>query len=519
MNQVAALDVRASGILLHPTSLPGRYGIGDLGPEAYRFVDALARAGQRWWQMLPVGPVGPANSPYLALSAFAGEPLLLSLDLLARDGLLRRSELSPGIRTKGNRVDYRAVRRLKEPLLRTAFERFRSSRPRRPAELESFRRRNRTWLEDYGLFRALGKAQRGEAWFRWPAEARRRHRRALEAARQDRAEEIEYQVFLQYEFDRQWRQLRERCREAGVRLIGDAPIFVAHESADVWAHREIFQLDAAGRPLSVAGVPPDYFSATGQLWGNPIYRWAVLRRRGYDWWIDRLRFILDRFDAVRLDHFIGFVRHWVVSARARTAIRGRWVRGPGRAFFEQALETLGEVPIIAEDLGTVTPEVTALREEFGFPGMRVMQFGFDDDSGTSEHLPHHHPKRCVAYPGTHDNDTVVGWYSDLRRRARRRTARTARNQLAYVHRYLDTDGRDVHWAIIRQLLSSPADLAIIPLQDLMGLGSEARMNLPGTGRGNWEWRFPEGTLTNRICDRLRLLTKTYGRLPAKAKTG
>jgi 4-alpha-glucanotransferase len=511
MNRESALDVRASGILLHPTSLPGRHGIGDLGPQAHRFAADLARAGQSWWQMLPTGPVGPANSPYLALSAFAGEPLLLSLELLARDGLLRRRELAPHAPVRDGRVDYAAAHRLKEPPLRLAFERYQSKPAGRRRKIEGFREAHREWLEDYALYRALAAAQGNGAWYEWPTPLRSRRRRALDAARRELADEIDYHVFLQYEFDRQWRQLQDRCREMGVRLMGDVPIFVAHESADVWAHREVFNLDAAGRPRAVAGVPPDYFSSTGQLWGNPLYRWAALRRRGYDWWMDRLRSVLERFDAVRLDHFIGFVRHWEVPAGARTAIRGRWVRGPGRDFFRQALETLGKIPIIAEDLGSVTREVTDLRDEFGFPGMRVLQFGFDSDSGASEHLPHHYPERCVAYTGTHDNDTVVGWYTGLRRR------RATRKQLEYVHRYLNTDGSEIHWDFIRQLLSSPADMAMIPLQDVLGLGNEARMNLPGTSRGNWEWRFTEGALDKKTCDRLRLLTRTYGRLPRKAK--
>jgi 4-alpha-glucanotransferase len=518
MDRVAALDVRASGILLHPTSLPGGHGIGDLGPEAHGFAELLARAGQSWWQMLPVGPIGPGNSPYLARSAFAGEPLLVSLELLCREGLLRRSELRNTHRKRPARVDYVAARKLKEPLLRRAFERFQAARRRRGPSLEAFQKRNRSWLEDYALFRALADAEGTEAWHRWPVDIRRRRAAALRQARENFAEEIGYQVFLQFEFDRQWKLLAGHCHTAGVRLIGDLPIFVAHESADVWSRSELFLLDENGEPQLVAGVPPDYFSATGQLWGNPIYRWSTLKRRGYDWWMDRLRFALDRFDALRLDHFIGFMRHWVVSARASTAIRGRWMRGPGRDFFTRALENLGEIPIIAEDLGTVTREVISLREEFAFPGMRVLQFGFGNDSGTSEHLPYNYPKRCVSYTGTHDNDTVVGWYRELMREARGRSGAEAKRQLAYVSRFLDTNGREIHWDFIRQLLNSPADLAMIPLQDLLGLGTAARMNLPGTALGNWEWRFLKGALDKRTCDRLQHLTRTYGRLPTSGRT-
>lgn len=483
-----SLARRASGVLLHPTSLPGPGEWGDLGPEAFRFADFLAEAGQRWWQMLPIGPVGAADSPYLSSSSFAGDPRLVSLEALARDGLLPRAQRS------GSR----------EAWLRYAFERFRS-RPRALSELAAFRNRCRHWLPDYALFEALRNAYRGATWTAWQAPLRDRHPRALARARRALATEIRFHEFVQYAFERQWAALRAHCADRGIGLIGDVPIFVSHDSADVWAHPEIFRLDARGRPQVVAGVPPDYFSRTGQLWGNPLYRWEVLRRRGYDWWLARLRAAFARFDAVRLDHFIGFHRYWEVPAGARTAVHGRWRPGPGAPFFEAVFRSLGRVQLIAEDLGRITPEVEALRDRFGLPGMRVLQFAFGSDPGSERYRPHRYPRNCVVYTGTHDNDTLVGWF-------RGASAPHVARERAFALRYAASDGREVHWDFIRLAWSSVANTAIVPAQDLLGLGSEARMNTPGVPTGNWRWRLRPRQLGPPIARRLRELTETYGRL-------
>ncbi len=484
---------RSSGILLHPTSLPGRYGVGELGSEAVGFLDFLSGAGQTLWQVLPLGPIGEGNSPYQSYSAMAGNPLLISLDRLAERGLLDRDLLARAPELDPARVDYPAAIGFKERALRAAYARFRPS-----AAYERFCQEQSDWLDDYALFMALKESHDGAPWHEWEPEMVARSRAALNRARGGLAERIEYHRFVQYLFSRQYEDVRRQASSRGIRIVGDVPIFVAHDSADVWAHPDLFQLDALGRPTVVAGVPPDYFSATGQLWGNPLYRWDVMARDGYAWWVRRLRMATALYDLVRLDHFRGFEAYWEVPAADTTARRGRWVKGPGAAFFESVRRQLGGMPFIAEDLGVITPEVEELRDRFGLPGMKVLQFAFSDPA--SPYLPHNYTRNCVVYTGTHDNDTTLGWWDTL-----------GRNERSFVHRYLGRKTRDVAWDMIRLAMSSVAEMAIVPLQDVLRLGSDARMNLPGTESGNWEWRYKPGALTSELREELRTLTRTYGR--------
>lgn len=501
------LGTRRSGILLHPTSLAEGIGAGDLGFGADRFLEFLTRGGQSVWQMLPVGPPGRSHSPYDTLSAFAGSPALLSLELLAEEGLLRPDEI--GLSTshasppkgKRSRADLAQAGKARARMLRLAWSRFESD-PRfrsRRQEMESFRNAA-GWLADYGLFQALSRSHRGRPWTEWERGVRSRNAAALRSARTQLAEEIRFHEFAQFVFDGQWNRLRALAAARGVALVGDVPIYVAPQSADVWAHPHLFDLTPSGRPRTRAGVPPDYFSRSGQLWGNPTYRWDANAREGYRWWTERIRVTLQRFDTVRLDHFIGFHRSWCVSGQARTARRGDWRPGPGKALFAALERELGPIRMIAEDLGLVTDEVTALREELGYPGMRVLQFAFGELTENA-HLPHRYPVSCVAYTGTHDNPTLLGWFRH------HSSARERKFALAYA----DSDGKEIHWDMIRLLLASVARTTVFPLQDVLGLGDDARMNRPGTARSNWQWRLRKGALTGRLADRLRELTERHGR--------
>ncbi|HEY3081760.1 MAG TPA: 4-alpha-glucanotransferase [Chloroflexota bacterium] len=500
---------RSSGILLHPTSLPGPDGVGDLGPAAHRFVDFLARARQSVWQVLPLGPTGPDNSPYAASSAFAGNPLLISLERLAD----RRLGPGPGGRPSGNSVDYDRVRTDKMARLRRAWEAFAAS-PTRLTKLEEFGAEN-PWLRDYVLFAAIKEAQSGATWTAWPAELAQRDPGALRRFHEAHRGALGFHGFLQMVFAEQWAALKEHARARHVRLMGDVPIFVAHDSADVWAHPELFRLDERGRPTEVAGVPPDYFSATGQLWGNPLYRWDAMAADGHRWWIERFRHLFSQVDLARIDHFRGFVAHWVIPAGEKTAVNGRWEPSPGAALFravEAGLAPAGPaveggrtpwnepgLPFVAEDLGTITPDVHALRQELGYPGMKVLHFAFGSDPGNL-YLPHMHERNAVVYTGTHDNDTSVGWYAGLDEPTRHR-----------VRHYLGVSGHDIAWDLIRAALMSVADTAILPLQDVLGLGSAARMNVPGTAHGNWTWRHAPDALGEWLADRLGSLTCAFGR--------
>ena len=509
---------RSAGILLHPTSLPGPHGIGELGREAVAFLDFLAESGQSLWQVLPLGPTGYGDSPYQSFSAFAGNPLLISLEKLRVGGLLDDSDLKPGEQLPRDDVDYGALIEFKRPLLARAWSRFeKQASPALRQAFEGFRANQAGWLYDFALFAALKRPRDGVAWTEWEPALARREPAALAAARRELAGEVRGVEFEQWLFFSQWTELRTEARARGIRILGDVPIFVSHDSADVWARPEIFHLTEDGRPALQAGVPPDYFSATGQLWGNPLYRWDELARTGYAWWIDRFRAVLSQVDMVRLDHFRGFEKYWEIPGEDPTAEHGRWVEGPGAAFFEAVREALGSLPIVAEDLGLITPEVEALRRRFGFPGMAVLQFAFGSDDPGSIFLPHNFTREVVAYTATHDNDTVVGWWTggvgDSTRSEEDVDAEHAR-ALAYV----GGDGSAIHWDFVRSLYVSIADTVIVPLQDVLGLGSEARMNRPGRPDGNWRWRCASAHLTPALRERLRTLAAVSGRLPGSGKS-
>ncbi len=504
------LRMRASGVLLHPTSLDGPHGSGDLGGEARTFVDFLAEAEQRWWQMLPVGPPGYGQSPYSAESSFAGNPMLVSPDALARAGWLDRSSTLPEVPLPRDRVDFPKAEAHRTRRLREAFAVF-STHDAASSRFRRFCKTEARWLDDFSLFRALKRERGGVQWTLWEPGLRRREASALAAARARLADEIRFERFVQYAFDLQWQALREYAARRGVGLIGDVPIFVAHDSADVWQNPGDFFLDARGEPTFVSGVPPDYFSATGQRWGNPLYRWQRMRKSGYSWWIERLRTTLRRFDAVRLDHFIGFTRTWRIPSAEPTAIKGRWMPGPGAALFDAMTAALGELPFIAEDLGVATPRVYALRDRFQFPGIKILQFAFGDDPAAPTFLPHNYPRRAVVYTGTHDNDTTAGWFHATGGQGSTRSATQAEAERDAALRYLGTSGVEIHWDLIRAALASVARLCVFPVQDLLGLGAESRMNLPGTSAGNWTFRVEGGALTGGLAARLAQLTRTYGR--------
>jgi 4-alpha-glucanotransferase len=491
---------RAGGILLHPTSLPGRYGIGDLGDEAHRLLDLLADAKQRLWQVLPLGPTGYGDSPYQCFSAFAGNPLLVSPDRLVAHGLLSADDLRDAPSFPEGRVDFGAVIPWKVGVLETAARCFRETADQaHVAAFDVFCGEQGWWLDDYALFRALKEHHGGAVWSDWPRDVARRQPDALRRARVTLADAITAHKVMQFAFFRQWAELRRHARERDIRIIGDMPIFVAYDSADVWAHPELFFLDDEGKPSVVAGVPPDYFSETGQLWGNPLYRWDVMAEQGFAWWIERLRTTLAMVDVVRVDHFIGFHRYWEIPADATTAIDGRWMPGPRDQLIQALRDALGTLPIIAEDLGLVTPEVEALRDRHGIPGMRVLQFAFTGDP-TDRFLPHHYVPHTVVYTGTHDNDTTLGWF--------RSAPEHVRN---HVLRYLARDGHDLVWDVIRAAMSSVADTVVIPMQDVLCLDESARMNVPGSAEGNWSWRLLPGQLDADALRRLKEMTELYAR--------
>jgi 4-alpha-glucanotransferase len=503
---------RASGILLHPTSLPSRFGIGDLGKEAYRFADFLASTGQHLWQVLPLGPTGYGNSPYQCLSVFAGNPLLISLERLIEDGFLDPAVLDDAPSPTETRVDYDAVIDFKIPLLNKSFETFlKKAVPDERQKFEAFCRHNASWLETYCLFMALKDAHGLAAWNAWEDDIRERHPTSLERWSTDLNQEMNHHKYQQYQFFKQWSELKKYCNELGIRFIGDIAIFVALDSAEVWSHPEMFYLDNEGTPTVIAGVPPDYFSKTGQLWGNPLYRWDVMASDGYQWWIERFRSTHGLVDIIRLDHFRGFEEYWEVPGTDITAMNGRWVSGPGAELFGAVHKTLGTLPIIAEDLGVITPEVDALRDQLDLPGMRVLQFAFGTDPKADDYRPHNYIRNCVAYTGTHDNNTTVGWFKgiDVEDSTQSREERETERRLAL--KYAGTDGHEINWDFIRLAFMSVADTAIIPMQDVLGLGSEARMNLPGIAEGNWCWRFVPDMLTEQIKAKLSESTAIYGR--------
>jgi 4-alpha-glucanotransferase len=502
---------RRSGILLHPTSLPGPHGSGDLGAAAHRFASWLADSGQRLWQVLPLGPTGFGDSPYQALSSHAGNTLLVSLEVLAREGWLDDADLHAAPSGDPERADFdRAARWRRERLARAARAFAAGAVGEASAEFEDFRAREAGWLHDWALFAVLKEAHGGAPWTEWPTPLARRSAPALDAARARHAEAIRAEEFAQWCFFRQWEALRGRCRALGIALMGDLPIYVAHDSVEVWTRPDLFRLDAFGRPAAVAGVPPDYFSATGQLWGNPLYDWDAVARDGWRFWIDRVRSALALVDRIRLDHFRGLEAYWEIPADAATAEAGRWVPGPGAELLAALERALGPLPFVAENLGVITPEVEALRRRFRFPGMAILEFAFGRDPQAPTFRPHNYERDTVAYTGTHDNDTVMGWWEGGVEGSTR-TGADVEEEKAFARAYLATDGREMSWVMIRALLASVADVAVVPLQDVLGLGSEARMNRPSTLGGNWRWRFREEALRPVDAERLRELVRVYER--------
>lgn len=494
---------RSAGILLHPTALPSRGGIGDLGPEAYVFADFLARTRQSLWQVLPLSPPGLNNSPYSATSTFAGNPLLISLERLAERGWLdsKHALLAPAT---GNRIDFDEVQAAKLPLLRQAAQWFLeqngSGRPR----FETFKQECAWWLEDFVLFEVMRRIHGGAAWSSWPRELARREPEGMRRFGVERQRELEVERAIQFAFFEQWRALHGYCSQRGIRVVGDVAIFVNYDSADVWRNPELFALDQDLQPAVVAGVPPDAFSATGQRWGNPLYRWEACRARGYEWWIQRISWALRTCDILRLDHFRGFESYWEIPAAEPTAVHGCWRKGPGDDLFRVLRERVGELPFIAEDLGMITPEVHALRDRLQIPGMKVLQFAFGDP-GAHIYLPHNYPSNCVVYTGTHDNDTTLGWWQSAPPHERD----AAEAYMGPVH--------DVPWAFIRAAYASVARMAIVPLQDALGLGSEARMNTPSEPSGNWGWRLRPGALTRELEEKLAALATVCDRVPSSAR--
>lgn len=493
---------RSSGILLHPTCLPGQFGIGDLGQSAYQFIDFLARSGQKLWQILPLGPTGYEHSPYIMnFSAFAGNPLLISLEMLAAEGLLEMStleRLADGDRP--DQVDFDRVVPLKTGYLKRAFERFQPS-----SAYEQFCQAQAYWLDDYVLFMALLESNGGEAWNQWESAIARREPAALQAHAEALKPQIDYHKFTQFKFFEQWKALRAYANQKGIQIVGDISIYVCYNSADVWANPDCFKLDPETLASQyIAGVPPDYFSATGQLWGNPIYNWDYLQETGFEWWVKRFRATLEYADLVRVDHFRAFEAYWQVPGGETTAMNGEWVEAPGVEFFETLGQRLGELPVLAEDLGIITPEVEALRDRFQFPGMKILMFAFGDQPN-NPYLPHQYVRNCAVYPGTHDNDTVVGWWE-----------RTSESEQQFVARYLGYTSPEqieaIHWAFLRLAFASVADLAVVQLQDVLGLDNSARMNDPSMNAGNWRWRYPDSSvLSEELAQRLRDVTQLYSR--------
>ena len=496
---------RASGVLLHPTSLPGPHGSGDLGPAAYHFIDWLQSAGQTLWQTLPLAGIGPGNSPYMSNSAFAGNVLLVDLHELVQEGWLDEADLAPAPAMQAAFVDYAIVHPFRMERLAKAAARFAEGGS--AAQREDFARfqaEQAPWLGDYALFMSLCEHLGWRDWCEWEPGLARREPAALAAARQAHAARIHFWTFCQWRFFRQWMKLKAYANGKGVQIIGDTPIFIAYLSAEVWAHQQLFDLLPDGRPRVIAGVPPDFFSATGQRWGNPLYRWSEHAKDGYAWWVERVKRTFELVDIVRIDHFRGFAGYWEIPAEEPTAVKGQWVPGPGEALFKAIARALGPMPIIAEDLGVITPDVEALRRKFGLPGMRILQFAFGDDA-SNRFLPHHHEPDTVVYTGTHDNDTVAGWW-----------ATATDHERHFARGYLGTDGHDMPWTLIRAAMASVADTAVHPMQDVLALPTECRMNFPGQESGWWRWRFQWSEVQPWHAGRLAEFCRLYGRSDAPA---
>ena len=499
------MKTRRSGILLHITSLPSPYGIGDLGPGAYRFADFLADAGQSIWQILPLNPTSSVsgNSPYSSFSAFAGNPLLISPERLLEEGYLVPGDFeNPPLFSEG-KVDYETASTHKRALLQKAFARFAQGN-QEVFKFGGFCRENAYWLDDYALFVALKEHFDRIVWSAWQPEIRQRTGGALQEWREQLADRMLAEKFFQYLFFEQWSAIRSYCNQRNIQIIGDLPIYVSYDSVDVWANPMLFQLDEEQRPMFVAGVPPDYFSATGQLWGNPVYRWEVLKESGYRWWIQRFEHNLQLFDAIRLDHFRGFVAYWTIPGSETTAINGKWESAPAHDFFTTLLKRFSYLPIIAEDLGVITPDVRELMTCFGFPGMKVLQFAFGEDLPANPYAPHNHTRNALVYTGTHDNNTTRGWFE-------KELDEAGKKRLFY---YLGKDvaGAEVPWELIRLAMMSVCSTAILPMQDILAFGEEARLNVPSVALGNWDWRLLPGQLTAELAEKLAEMTRLYGRI-------
>jgi 4-alpha-glucanotransferase len=492
---------RSSGILFHITSLPGEYGIGDMGPEAYKWVDALVKAGCTYWQLLPLGPTGYGDSPYQCFSAFAGNPYIISPILLEKDGFLSKKVISEHPEFPDDRVDYAKIISWKLEILDVAYAEFvTSASPEKKKSLEEFKEQNADWLDNYALFMAIKDANHAVSWRKWPEELKMRKKDALEKFKSQNATNIQRHVFRQFLFYRQWSQLKKYANDHDIRIIGDLPIFVAEDSSDAWANPELFYFDENLDPTVVAGVPPDYYSSTGQLWGNPLYLWEYHRETGYEWWIKRVKAILNQVDIIRIDHFRGFVDYWEIPAGMPTAEIGKWKPGPGEDFFLALRKALGALPIIAEDLGQLNPQVFELRDKLGLPGMKILQFAFGNEP-TDDFFPHNYPRNCVAYTGTHDNDTALGWYLGA-----------SEHQRENCIKYLAGQEDCIAWDMIRGIWSSVASFAISPMQDFLGLDNSARMNYPGNPSGNWDWRMPPLAVSERLVSRIREYNYLYNRL-------
>jgi 4-alpha-glucanotransferase len=494
---------RGSGILLHLTSLPSLYGIGDMGPWAYRFADFLAKAKQSFWQILPLNRTDTAydNSPYHSMSAFAFNPLLISPELMIQDGLLDKKDMDIPPDFPKEKVAYDEVTTYKRKLFDKAYARFKKQGT--SYEYERFCSENSGWLEDYALFMSLKGHFHGQTWNQWPIEIRNREPEALQSLRKKLQDRIEMEKFVQYVFIQQWFGLKRYCNQKGIHIIGDMPIYVEYDSVDLWSNPEIFKLDDEKRPYVVAGVPPDYFSATGQLWGNPTYRWDVLKEGKYDWWVKRIKHNLRSIDFLRVDHFRGFVAYWEVPATEKTALNGKWIEAPAVDFFNQLTKRFSYLPFIAEDLGIITPDVREIMHLFQFPGMKVLLFAFSEDHPMHPYLPHTYERECVVYTGTHDNNTVRGWFEN------EAAPEDKKRLFAYLGREVSV--QEIHWELIRLAMSSVANTVILPMQDILGLGQESRMNRPATKHGNWQWKLSPEQLDSSPSDRLLEMTEIYGR--------
>ncbi len=498
------MDKRGSGILLHITSLPSSYGIGDLGPEAYRFADFLRQSRQSYWQVLPLNPTNPiyGNSPYSSVSAFAGNTLLISFDMLLDEGFLARGDLDPMPSFPEGRCDFSAVIPYKNKVLEQAYQRFRQNGQGREP-FEAFCSQHASWLDDFALFSVLKKRFDGRVWNQWPTELRDRDPLVLEEIGRECHDQLEKERFLQFLFFKQWHALKGYCRDRGVKMFGDIAIYVSFDSADIWANPDLFNLDGDKRPVSVSGVPPDYFSQTGQLWGNPLYCWDALKKSDYRWWKERIAHNLGLFDLLRIDHFRGLVAYWEVPAGEKTAVNGQWSKAPADDFLASLKRNFSHFPVVAEDLGVITPDVREVMDRFGMAGMKVLMFAFGEDNHMHPFLPHTYEKNCVAYTGTHDNNTVRGWFEK----------ETSPDDKRRLFSYLgeEVPAEEVHRAMCRLAMMSVARMVILPMQDILGLGEEARMNRPSIARGNWEWRLAPDRLISQVADRLRDATETSGR--------